>query len=141
MLKTGTKNSEELSVVQLFLTRISVSSFSLQDSSIVLTIQFNDGNEKEIYRSTVIKDPVSLTEDILSEIITLEENVNKEFDGEELVGDVNVIFHHYESVQKRLTHFLRDVQSRFVIVKNSNKAAGYMDAVRRLQDAEIIFFE
>ena len=141
MLKTDTASEEELKVVHLFMKKVSVSSFSLQDTSVVLSIEFNDGNKKEIYRSTVIKNPDKLTDEILKEIITLEENVNKEFDGEELVGSVNVIFHHYDSVQNRLIQFLREVQSRLLAVKNLNKATGYVRALQKLQSTEMTFFE
>ena len=132
---------EEIKIVQLFLTRISVNSFSLQDYSVVMQIEFNDGAGKEIFRNTNLLDKAQRIADaILSDIVTMEENIHLEFDGEELVGAVNVIFHHYEGIREGLAKFVEEVHTKVGKLKNAKQAEGYINNVRQLQNASLEFY-
>ena len=130
---------EEIKVIHVRLTSISVSSFSIQDETLTFEINFNDGSQKQVFRTTRVEDSQELAERILLDIIRMEENIHMEFDGESLVGNVHVIVHEFDSVLSSLSHLLQEAYGRLCRIKNAKASAGYIDMVRALQHTGIRF--
>ncbi|MBN2454818.1 hypothetical protein JXB11_04715 [Candidatus Woesearchaeota archaeon] len=131
---------EGIKVVHVSITRLGVSSFSLQDETITLEIGFNDGTQKQVYRTTRLEETDELASKILEDIVKMEENINMEFDGEQLTGTVHVIMERYDEVYNSLVNFLKDVHCKLCKIKNAKISDGYIDMVRALQHTGLRFY-
>lgn len=124
-------------LVTVGLNRVRASSFSQRDNQVVLELYFNDGNDKQIFRTTTISAPDATAEQVLRDIIRMEENINKEFEAGEFVGEARVMIKNYEEVRERLTKFFKSLAAKMGRARGAHTSEGYMDLVRDINRMEL----
>lgn len=128
-----------IKVIDVKLTKIGVSSFSLNDSTVTFEVSFDDGIRKQVYRTATVEEPAELANSIVEGIITMEENINMEFDGQDLIGNTTVVLNNHEDARMLLAKYFEDIYVKFYHVKNAKVSDGYMDSIKRLQNSELRF--
>ncbi|MFH1181694.1 MAG: hypothetical protein V1702_01930 [Candidatus Woesearchaeota archaeon] len=130
---------EGIKVIDVRLTKIGVNSFSLNDATVTFEISFDDGIRKQVYKTAKLDEPAELANAIVQGIITMEENINMEFDGQDLIGNTSVVLNNGEDARVKMAEFFEDVYAKFCRVKNAKISDGYMDSVKKLQNSELRF--
>jgi hypothetical protein len=130
---------QDLKVIDVRITKIAVNSFSLNDGTVTFEISFDDGTRKQVYSTAGLDEPAELAATIVEGLIRMEENINREFDGNELVGNTSVIINNGVDARVKMAEFFEDLYSKFCRVKNAKLSEGYMDNVKKLHNSELIF--
>jgi len=114
--------------ITVVLQKIRVTRFFAKSTHAELTINFNDGQDKEIVKTTEIKLPEILAANILTEIRRIVRNAFQRFDGEQLYDkDIKISVENDKEVKKALTKFLSRLETNIRNVKNAKVADGYIN--------------
>ncbi len=116
-------------LVEVDLLKLKVNSFSVKDDSVVLEIHFDDGEKKQIFRTTKLDKPEEAVKDIYSELIRMEENINLRFDGSAMVSSVSVLIKGKEKNKKEMVNFFNKLNAMIKKVKSMKVAEGYLDMI------------
>jgi len=121
--------------INVMINRLRVGSFSVQDDSVTIDIDFDDGKEKRVYRTTLFNGDVEqIAANIINEIREMEKNIHYEFnDNNVLKSYVKVFVINEDTAIERIIGFLCNVRDRMLRIKTAKVADGYMDMIRRLQ--------
>jgi hypothetical protein len=130
---------EGIKVIGVRLTKIGVNSFSLNDGTVTFEISFDDGIRKQVYKTAKLDEPAELANSIVEGIVTMEENINMEFDGQDLTGDTSVVISNKEDARILMAEYFEDVYAKLCRVKSAKISDGYMDSVKKLQNSELRF--
>lgn len=125
--------------INIQINRLRVSSFSIQDGSVTIDIDFDDGKEKRVYRTTVFRrDVENIAASIIDEIKRMEKNIHYEVGDDRLLqSHVDVSVTDEYAATERMIGFLNKVRDQIVRIKTAKVADGYIDMVRRLQEMKI----
>ena len=124
-------------LVEVNLTKLRVTSFSAKDDSVVLEIHFNDGEDKQIFRTTKLDKPEKVVDDLYSELKRLEENIKMRFNGETMVSDVRVLIKRKKSKKAKMVSFFKKVRSMVKKVKTMKIAEGYLSMISDINSMEL----
>jgi len=116
-----------------------VSGFNAQQGSISMEINFNDGNNKQVVRKTIIDDARALSNSIVDEIIQMEQRIHYEVDSRELKTVVHVNIHNEYEIVDRMTNFLSSISHMIKNIMVAKLADGYMDKIKSLNRMKIDF--
>lgn len=116
-------------LVEVDLLKLKVNSFSVKDDSVVLEIHFDDGEKKQIFRTTKLDKPEETVKDIYSELIRMEENINLRFNGSAMVSSVSVLIKGREKNKKEMVNFFNKLNAMIKKVKSMKVAEGYLDMI------------
>ena len=119
------------------LLKLRVNSFSVRDESVVLEVHFNDGEEKQIFRTTTLDTPDKVAEDIFSELIQMEENINMRFDGKTMVSEVDVLIKDRKKKKEGMVEFFNNLSTMIKKVKSLKVAEGYINLVSTINHMEL----
>ncbi len=119
------------------LLKLRVNSFSVRDESVVLEVHFNDGEAKQIFRTTTLDKPDKVAEDIFSELIHMEENINMRFDGKTMVSDVDVLIKNRKKKKESMVEFLNNLRTMIKKVKSLKVAEGYTNLISTINNMEL----
>jgi|WetSurMetagenome_2_1015567.scaffolds.fasta_scaffold1059971_2 hypothetical protein len=128
---------EGIRVINVQVNKIGVNSFSLNDENVTFEISFDDGARKQVYKTATLDEPAELANSIINGLITMEENINMEFDGKDLVGNTTVTINSGVDIRVQMAEFFEEVYGKFLRIKNSKQSDGYMDSVKKLQNSEL----
>lgn len=124
-------------LIEVDLQKLKVSSFSAMDESVVLEVYFNDGENKQIFRTTKLDKPEDVVKDIYSELIRMEENINMRFNGVNMISDVNVLIKGRQKKKKKMMNFFNDVRTKIQKIKSMKVAEGYLDMISDINRMEL----
>lgn len=124
-------------LVEVDLLKLKVGSFSAKDDSVVLEVHFNDGENKQIFRTTKLEKPEDVVKDIYAELIRMEENINMRFDGATMVSNVNVLIKNREKNKKKMINFFKKIRIMIEKIKSMKVAEGYLDMISDINRMEL----
>ena len=124
-------------MVGVDLLKLRVNSFSVRDESVVLEVHFNDGEQKQIFRTTTLDTPDKVAEDIFSELIHMEENINMRFDGKTMVSDVDVLIKDRKKKKESMVEFFNNLRTMIKKVKSLKVADGYTNLISTINYMEL----
>ena len=126
-------------IISVEFKKIKVNKFLPKEKTVEFSIFFNDGDDKEILRNIDLNNIEGVAENIINDIIAMEKNINKEFDGEILLeNSVNIVVENKESLLHKIEDFLKKVNENMERVRVHQSAEGYLDLVN---DVNKMFFE
>lgn len=132
--------NESAEIVSIELESIEVNKVLPKDNSIEVTIFFNDGDEKEITRDVKLGDPMETAEDILRDISKIQQSINSQFSGKEIVNrNVRVLIKNKEVVKNSLRNFIEKINLDVEKIKECKDPSQLLDLVRKVQKTEIVF--
>lgn len=122
-----------IKIVSVEFKKIKVNKFLPKEKTVEFSIFFDDGNDKEIIKSVNLNNIKGIAENIVDDIVNMEKNINKEFDGEMLLeNSVNVVVKNEENLVPKINEFLKNVSGGIEHVRASQTAEGYLDLVSKV---------
>ena len=132
--------SSNFKVIGVQFRKIKINKFLPKEKKVELTVFFNDGEDKEILKIVNLVSIEGLAESIVEEIIVMEKNINKEFDGEMLLeNSVKIVVKDEESLPPKINEFLKDVSEGMDKVRACKAADGYLDLINRVNRMRLEF--
>ena len=129
-----------IKIISLELKKLKVNKFFSKEKTADFSVFFNDNLDKEIIVSVDLKNLEGVAEKIVNNIINMEKNLHKEFDGVALLNDsVKVIVKDLDSIIPRVKAFLNKIAEYVDKVRALKTADGYLDLVGKINRMELIF--
>jgi negative regulator of replication initiation len=127
-------------IVSIEFKKIKVNKFLPKEKKVEFSIFFNDGDDKEIIRSIDLNNIGGVAEDIIKDLVKMEKNINREFDGAELVEDsVSVVVKNEDGLLPKINDFLKKVSEGIEKVRACQTAEGYLDLVGKVNRMMVEF--
>ena len=122
-----------IKIISVEFKKLKVNKFLPKEKTVELSIVFNDGNDKEIMKSVNLSNIEGVAENIINDIVHMEKNINKEFNGETLLeNSVNVIVKNKEGLLPKINDFLKNVSENIDKVRAHQTVDGYLDLVNNV---------
>jgi len=129
-----------IKIISVEFKKIKVNKFLPKEKTVEFSIFFDDGNDKEIIKSVNLNNIKGIAENIVNDIINMEKNINKEFNGEMLLeNSVNVVVKNEENLVPKINEFLKTVSGGIEHVRASQTAEGYLDLVSKVNRMSLEF--
>lgn len=123
-----------MKIVNLELKKISINKFNSKNKEVELVINFNDGFDKEIFKTVDVNNPQEAAENIVDDLKKLEKNVHSDFDGENIIDSiVNIVVQEEGKLIENIAAYLTKVSESLEKIKNLNVATGYLDLIRNVK--------
>ena len=126
-----------IEVVYITLKRLRVTHFSAAEQILGISIQLNDGKDRELEWNSRIAEPRLMAAKLLSELIAREEGEHTDFDGEAITNNPVVLLHEQASTEAAMTDFFQTLYSKACRLKNATKSEGYLSMVAGLRRTEL----
>lgn len=124
--------------INVTIRKIKVNHFFPKEGHVELSIYFDDGQEKEILKTTKVDDPEILTFNLLNEIRKIVKNTYQEFNGEKVFENiVSVKINKREEVTKELRDFFRRLKEKINRVKKAKVSEGYINLFHEVTGTKI----
>lgn len=125
--------------INVRIARLRVSSLSVRDGSVTVDIDFDDGKEKRVYRTTMFRGDVEqIATSIIDEIKKMEKNIHYELDDDHILKSyVNVLVVEEDITIEKIIGFLSKVREQMTTIKTAKVADGYMDMIKNLQSMKL----
>lgn len=130
---------KDFTIIGLEFKKIIINKVFPKEQSIEITLYFNDGVDKEIIRTVDVSVPDNVSEKIVEELVLMEKNFNKKFDGKGLVDSVNVVIKNKEDALEKLKKFVLKVHEGIGKVRSLQSADGYLDMVNNVRRLSVEF--
>jgi len=122
-----------MKIINVKIKKIKVNSFSARYYSVELSIDFNDGIDKQIMRHTLIDYPEMVAEHIFNDLKKMEKNINIKFNGESILDSyVNVVMQNQDEDKKKIANFLTKVQEKISKIKSKKVVEGYINLIKEI---------
>jgi len=122
-----------MKVVHIRIKGVSVNKFLPKDNTIEMTVNFDDGQSKEIIKSVTMGENNVLGDDIVEEIKKIVRNANQEFSEDGLFDSVvNIVIEKEEESVEKMNRFFKDLYSKIQDVNHSKVADGYINLLNNV---------
>lgn len=129
-----------IKIIGVEFKKIKVSKFLPKEKTVELSVFFNDGEDKEILKRVNLENMDGLEEGIVEDIVAMEKNINKEFDGEMLLENcVKVVVNDRGSLAPKINDFLKNVSEGIDRIRACKTAEGYLDLVNKVNRMRVEF--
>jgi len=129
-----------MKIINLGLKKIIVNKFSPKSKEVELVIDFNDGFDKQIYKTINVNNCNEAAENIINDLRKLEKKLNSDFDGENIIDNVvNIVVLEEDKLIENIAGFLTKVSESLEKIKNTNIATGYLDLIREVKGKTLEF--
>jgi len=129
-----------MKIVSLEVKKIRVGQFFPNKKEVELNIAFNDGVDKEIFKTVDTVNPDTSAENILLDLRKLEKKIHKEeTEGTIIDNFTNVVIKDEEELIKEISKFINKVSIKIGEISNKKVAEGYLDRIRELKSLKLEF--
>ena len=130
-----------MKIISLEIKKVMIGKFFPKEGKVELDIWFNDGSEKEIFKTVDISDAEGSAENILADLRKMEKNMHKGSQNEEYIAEnfINIVVKNEDKVIKEIAKFIQKVESRIEEIKSNNVAEGYLERIRQLKSLKVDF--
>lgn len=130
-----------MKIISLEIKKVSVGKFFPRESKVELDIFFNDGSDKEIFKTIDVSDAEGSAENILADLRKMEKNIHKnsESDNPIVSNFINIVVKNENETIKEIARFIQRVEARMEEIKSKNVAEGYLESIRQLKSLKVDF--
>lgn len=130
-----------MKIISLEIKKVSIGKFFPRESKVELDIFFNDGSDKEIFKTVDVSDAEGSAGAILSDLRRMEKNIHQGSQNEESIVEnfVNIVVKNEDKAIKEIARFIQRVEARMEEIKSKNVAEGYLDRIRELKNLKVEF--
>ena len=130
-----------MKIISLEIKKVSIGKFFPKESKVELDIFFNDGSDKEIFKTIDVSDAEGSAENILADLRKMEKNIHQGSQNEESIVEnfVNIVVKNEDKAIKEIARFILKVGARMEEIKSKNVAEGYLDRIRQLKSLKVDF--
>lgn len=130
-----------MKIISLEIKKVRIGKFFPKENKVELDIFFNDGNDKEIFKTVDASDAEGAAETILADLRKMEKSIHKNSNARESIVEsfVNIVVKNENEVIKEIARFIQKVEARMEEIKSKNVAEGYLDLIRKLKSLRVEF--
>ena len=130
-----------MKIISLEIKGIKIGKFFPKGNKVELDIFFNDGSDKEIFKTVDVSDAEGSAENILADLRKMEKNIHQGSQNEESIVEnfVNIVVKNEDKAIKEIARFILKVGARMEEIKSKNVAEGYLDRIRQLKSLKVDF--
>ena len=130
-----------MKIISLEIKKVSIGKFFPKESKVELDIFFNDGSDKEIFKTVDASDAEGSAEAILADLKKMEKNIHKNSEARNSIVEnlVNIVVKNENETIKEIARFIQKVEARMEEIKSKNVAEGYLDMIRQLKSLKVDF--
>ncbi len=130
-----------MKIISLEIKKITIGRFFPKDNKLELEISFNDGSDKEILRVVDATDANKAAENILSDLIRMEKQINRDEGSERKIPEnpINIVVKDEDKLIKEIAGFIQQAKIKVDEIKSKNVAEGYLELIRKLKGMKIEF--
>ena len=130
-----------MKIISLEIKKVAIGKFFPRESKVELDIFFNDGSDKEIFKTVDVSDAEGSAGAILAELRRMEKNIHKNSGAREPIVEnfVNIVVKNEDEVIKEIARFILKVGAKIEEIKSKNVAEGYLDRIRQLKSLKVDF--
>lgn len=123
-------------LVNVRFNKIRVDYFSVIDYLVNIEIFFNDGADKQILKKIKIRSVQDMIDEVIADMILMEKNINLEFDGEKIAGEVKVVIDGEEEIRKKLAEFFEEITAKAQRIRSMKTSRGYLGLLSDIKRME-----
>ena len=129
-----------MKIVSLEIKKIGIGKFFPKKNEVELQIFFNDGADKEIFKTVDVNDFEKSTEEIILEMRRIEKEIHKN-DNEGTIIDnyINIVVKDEDVLIKEISKFIQKVGIKMEEITNKKEAEGYLDKIREFKSLKLEF--
>ena len=130
-----------MKIISLEIKKVSIGKFFPKEDKVELDIFFNDGSDKEIFKTVDVSDAEGSAEAILADLKKMEKNIHKNSEARNSIVEnlVNIVVKNENETIKEIARFIQKVEARMEEIKSKNVAEGYLDMIRQLKSLKVDF--
>ena len=130
-----------MKIISLEIKKVSIGKFFPKEDKVELDIFFNDGSDKEIFKTVDVSDAEGSAEAILADLKKMEKNIHKNSEARNSIVEnlVNIVVKNENETIKEIARFIQKVEARMEEIKSKNVAEGYLDRIRQLKSLKVDF--
>ncbi len=129
-----------MKIIGIEIKKIGIGNFFPKQDKVELNVSFNDGLDKEIFKTVDISNPEESAEDIIGDLRKLEKSINKSENKESIIENyMNIVVKDEENITKEISKFIYAVGAKIEEIKGKKDAEGYLDMIRGLKGLKIEF--
>ena len=130
-----------MKIISLEIKKVSIGKFFPRENKVELDIFFNDGSDKEIFKTVDVSDAEGSAENILADLKKMEKNIHKNSEARNSIVEnlINIVVKNENETIKEIARFIQEVEARMEEIKNKNVAEGYLDRIRQLKSLKVDF--
>jgi hypothetical protein len=125
--------------VRVRLNAIKVSGFSPRRQEVQISIRFNDGKDKEIFRDICVEKSDDAAAGIINDIRQMEKRARAEFNGISFDNYMSIVIENEDSVIEKLKIFLSKVFEKSKIIKDYKSSDGYISLLNDINRMQMEF--
>lgn len=125
-------------IVNVRFKRLGVDSFSVIDCLINIEVFFNDGANKQILKKMRIRGARDMVDELITDMVMMEKNINLNFDGEKIAGEVKVVIEEEQDVRKKLLIFFDEIVAKTQRIRNTKTSEGYLGLLGDVKRMEAV---
>jgi|TARA_Y100000310_G_C20346810_1_gene652387 hypothetical protein len=131
-----------MKIVGLEIKKVKIGKFFPKKNEVELHIFFNDGADKEIFKTVKIDDSEHAGEEVLADLKKMIKNIHREDvkEGESIIENfLNIVVKQEDEFIEETGKFLEKVKIKMEGLINKKDAEGYMDLIRELKSLKLEF--
>jgi hypothetical protein len=121
--------------------RIGIGRFFPKQDQVEIIVLFNDGSDKEVYKTVDANDPENAAYMIMENIKKLEKNIHESSENTDSIlgSSLNIVIKNEDMLKREIPKFISLVKSKMDEIKKLKVAEGYLDLIREFKDMKLEF--
>ena len=130
-----------MKIISLEMKKVSIVKFFPKENKVELDILFNDGSDKEIFKTVDVSDAEGSAEAVLADLRKMERNIHKNSESDNPIVDnlINIVVKNENETIKEIARFIAKVGANIEEIKGKNAAEGYLERIRQLKSLKVDF--
>jgi len=129
-----------MKIISLEIKKVKIGKFFPKEEKVELNIFFNDGSDKEMFKTVDASDAEGSAEAVLADLRKMEKNIHRNSEeGNIIEGLINIVVKNENETIKEIARFIQKAGAKMEEIKSRNVADGYLDIIRELKNLKLEF--
>ena len=128
-----------MKIISLEIKKVSIGKFFPKENKAELDIFFNDGGDKEIFKTIDVSDAEGSAENILADLRKMETSIHKSSEARNSIAEnlINIVVKNENETIKEIARFIQKIEIKMEEIKSKNVAEGHLDRIRQLKNLKL----
>ncbi|MEK6869569.1 MAG: hypothetical protein AABX74_05025 [Nanoarchaeota archaeon] len=130
-----------MKIISLEIKKIGIGRFFPKENKVELDLLFNDGSDKEIFKTIDVSDAEGSAENILADLRKMEKSIHKNSEADSPIVDnfINIVVKNENETIKDIARFIQKIEIKMEEIKSRNVAEGHLERIRQLKSLKVDF--
>ena len=130
-----------MKIISLEIKKIGIGRFFPKENKVELDLLFNDGSDKEIFKTVDVSDAEGSAENILADLRKMEKSIHKNSEADSPIVDnfINIVVKNENETIKDIARFIQKIEIKMEEIKSRNVAEGHLERIRQLKSLKVDF--